>query len=59
MPDREWDTDVWVADPTEIQASIGWKPAFEVDDGLRAFADWLTSDASRRDFYETTRTPPQ
>lgn len=59
MPDRHWDTDVWVADPTEIRASIGWKPTFELEDALRDFADWLTADPAVRRFYETTRTPPQ
>jgi nucleoside-diphosphate-sugar epimerase len=59
MPDRQWDTDVWVSDPNEIRASLGWKPAFDLSDGLHAFANWLTSDPCVRHRYETTDTPPQ
>jgi len=58
MPDRHWDTDVWVSDPTSIQAQVGWKPAYELGDGLQHFADWLTSDPAIHQYYETARTVP-
>ena len=59
MHNRQWDTQTWVADSARIQSSIGWKPAFELQEGLREFTNWLTSDPDVRDRYETTDTPPQ
>ena len=59
MPERQWDTDTWVADPSEIRAHLGWKPAFELEEGLRAFASWLMSEPGVRHRYETTLTPPR
>src|SRR5262249_5349259 len=26
MPDRAWDTNVWVADPSKIRRELGWNP---------------------------------
>jgi UDP-glucose 4-epimerase len=59
MSDRDWDTDVWVSDPERIHASIGWKPAFSLEQGLEEFTKWITSDPTIRTRYETCRTPPQ
>ncbi|HTZ07697.1 MAG TPA: SDR family NAD(P)-dependent oxidoreductase [Acidimicrobiales bacterium] len=59
MPDRAWDTDIWVCDPTLISASIGWKPARSLSEDLRAFARWLSSDDVLRRHYETSRDLPR
>jgi dolichol-phosphate mannosyltransferase len=59
MPDRDWDTDVWIADPSESRATLGWKPGLDLEDGLAAFASWLSSDPDIRRRYETTRNPPR
>jgi nucleoside-diphosphate-sugar epimerase len=59
MPDRDWDTDVWVSDPASIRAAIRWKPAHELEAGLREFADWILSDQGIRRHYETFRALPQ
>ena len=59
MPDRKWDTDIWVADPKLAQSTLGWKPSHDLDDGLRAFTAWLTSEPNIREHYERSRTPPQ
>jgi nucleoside-diphosphate-sugar epimerase len=58
MPDRHWDTDTWVASPDLIRTTLGWKPATTLDDGIRAFASWLTDDAGVHRRYETTHEPP-
>ena len=57
MPDRRWDTDVWVADPTEIRASIGWKAGVQLEDGLRDVREVADVRPGVRDRYETTRSP--
>jgi dolichol-phosphate mannosyltransferase len=59
MPDRAWDTDVWVCDPTSIQKTLGWKPAYDVEQGLRRLAEWMTSDDALLHRYESCRTPPR
>jgi nucleoside-diphosphate-sugar epimerase len=59
MPDRQWDTDVWVSNSDSFRRATGWAPSHSLADGLRAFADWMRSDRDIRDHYETCRTPPQ
>lgn len=59
MPNRDWDTDIWVCDPTNIQEAIGWKPAYDVEQGLRELARWMTSDDALLRRYEACRTPPK
>ncbi len=59
MPDRQWDTDVWVADPTLAQSILGWKPSHDLVDGLRAFTAWLTSEPEILAHYQRSHTPPR
>ncbi len=40
MPDRQWDTTVWVADNTAIRRDLGWQPRYSFEQGLRALIDW-------------------
>ena len=40
MPDRRWDTDVWVADNLKIRQVLGWRPGHTFADGLRAMVEW-------------------
>lgn len=44
MPDRAWDTTVWVADSRKIRADLGWEPRHRFEDGFRRMVAWLTSD---------------
>jgi dolichol-phosphate mannosyltransferase len=41
MPNRQWDTDVWVADNSKIQHELGWRPTYTFEQGFRAAADWF------------------
>lgn len=41
MPNRQWDTQVWVADPSLIQQELGWTPSTELGVGLERTAEWL------------------
>jgi len=59
MPNRQWDTDVWVSDPSAIARTLGWTATYSLAEGLVGFADWIQSDHAIRDYYETHRTPPQ
>lgn len=40
MPPRIWDTDVWVADATRIEACLGWRPQTTLEDGFRCLVGW-------------------
>jgi nucleoside-diphosphate-sugar epimerase len=51
MPDRSWDTDVWVADVSKIERELGWRPAVAFDEGLSRTAAWLQSDPAVRERY--------
>jgi dolichol-phosphate mannosyltransferase len=41
MPDRHWDTRVWVSDPRKIRNELGWEPRTGFEEGFRRFVDWL------------------
>jgi len=41
LPDRPWDTSVWVADPSLIRREIGWHAVTDVRSGLIRTAAWL------------------
>jgi nucleoside-diphosphate-sugar epimerase len=43
MPERSWDTNVWVADSSRIQRELGWRPRHAFEDGIRRTADWFRS----------------
>jgi nucleoside-diphosphate-sugar epimerase len=58
MPDRDWDTDVWVSDPTRITAAVGWKPSHTLVEGLRKVADWIVASPEIHTRYETQLSPP-
>jgi dolichol-phosphate mannosyltransferase len=40
MPDRNWDTTVWVADTARIRKDLGWAPAFDLTAGFTAMIRW-------------------
>lgn len=41
MPQRTWDTKVWVADSARIRTELGWEPETSLEQGLAATAEWL------------------
>jgi len=51
MPNRKWDTAVWVADPEKIQKELGWKPRTAFEQGFVQMAEWLRSDAKMLEHY--------
>jgi nucleoside-diphosphate-sugar epimerase len=40
MPDRQWDTNMWVADSHQIRAALGWYPTVSFAEGFRRTVDW-------------------
>jgi nucleoside-diphosphate-sugar epimerase len=41
MPERSWDTNVWVSNPSKIKARLGWSPRHDLDSGLRETVEWF------------------
>ncbi len=54
MPDRRWDTNVWVADPRKIQEALGWRPEHAFEAGLRRMADWFRDNPAWLEHYRDT-----
>jgi nucleoside-diphosphate-sugar epimerase len=44
MPNRQWDTRCWVANPNKIKRSLGWAPRFTFEAGFCATLDWFRSN---------------
>jgi len=51
MPNRAWDTPVWIADPTKIERELGFKPRTSFEDGFSRTVRWLSEDPARLAFY--------
>jgi UDP-glucose 4-epimerase len=51
MPDRSWDTAVWVSDSRAIRADLGWAPRHTLEQGFRRLVDWLRDDPGLHRFY--------
>ncbi len=47
MPNRRWDTNVWVSDSRAIRRALGWKPRYTVDRGFRQLVAWMKEDPTR------------
>jgi dolichol-phosphate mannosyltransferase len=56
MPNREWDTNVWVADKTKIERELGWRARVALEEGFRKTVDWFRRDPELLRFYEARGT---
>jgi UDP-glucose 4-epimerase len=50
MPNRQWDTQIWVADPSLIRRELGWTASTELRVGLERTAEWLR-ESGQHDVY--------
>lgn len=53
MPNRRWDTSVWVSDSRAIRRALGWKPRYTFERGFRQLVAWMREDAPRAERYRT------
>ena len=51
MPNRTWDTDVWVADPRKIRSALGWRPRYSLEEGFSKLVQWFDDHPTIMDFY--------
>jgi dolichol-phosphate mannosyltransferase len=58
MPDRGWDTSVWVANNNAIRKALRWEPRHSLAEGLRSTMAWLRDHPQLLDFYRHKRNLP-
>jgi dolichol-phosphate mannosyltransferase len=51
MPNRRWDTSVWVSAPAAIRMALGWSATTSVEDGLRRTVAWMAERPERVPWY--------
>lgn len=51
MPDRAWDTAVWVGTGEKLERELGWRAETPLEAGLEKTIDWLRADPERLRFY--------
>jgi nucleoside-diphosphate-sugar epimerase len=54
MPDRSWDTAVWVADTERARRDLGWSASLTFEDGLRQTVDWFLQNPDLEAYYRKT-----
>jgi nucleoside-diphosphate-sugar epimerase len=59
MPDRKWDTSVWVSNPARIGRELGWQPRVSFADGFKRMADWLREHREYHAIYGLDQQPKQ
>ena len=56
MPERSWDTNVWVSNPALIKARLGWSPRYDLEGGLTQTASWFKLHADNLDRYQAAQS---
>jgi dolichol-phosphate mannosyltransferase len=49
---REWDTNVWVADPRKVRSALGWRPRVDLRSGFGQTVTWLLETPAVWDRYK-------
>ncbi len=44
MPNRRWDTHIWVADIRRASSALQWTPRIDLESGFRATAEWMRNE---------------
>jgi len=52
MPNRQWDTNVWVADNRKAIDDLGWRPDVTFERGLGRMLEWFRNNPTLLSFYE-------
>jgi nucleoside-diphosphate-sugar epimerase len=58
MPDRNWDSSIWVADNSKIMKNFGWKPNFTFSEGFEATLKWFVNNPKIQEYYSINRKLP-
>lgn len=57
MPNRTWDTSVWVAKNDKIKTELKWHIQDDFEQGFIKMVDWLRTNKEMREFYEQRIQP--
>jgi UDP-glucose 4-epimerase len=52
MPDRQWDSSIWVSNSRKIQHELNWQPRTTIAQGFSNMVHWLRDNPAIRRFYE-------
>jgi len=52
MPDRAWDTSVWVADNRTIRSRLGWEPRYTFEEGFCQTVRWFDDNPALMPVYQ-------
>jgi len=58
MQQRSWDTTVWVSDPTKIKSELGWRPRYDLVQGLTQTVGWFRLHPALLDRYRAAQQSP-
>ncbi len=53
MPERSWDANVWISDPSKIKARLGWSARHDLESGLRQTIAWLEGNPDHLRYYRS------
>ena len=56
MPERSWDTNVWISNPGRISAGLGWAPKFDLEQGLARTIAWFRANSDQLAHYRATQS---
>jgi nucleoside-diphosphate-sugar epimerase len=51
MPNRVWDTAIWVANNAKIKKDLKWEPCYKLEQGLEKTISWFQENPALLDFY--------
>ena len=51
MPNRKWDTSVWVSNSEKIKTDIGWQTRDSFEDGFLKMVQWFQANPKMRELY--------
>ena len=47
MPNRNWDTNIWIADSRKIRQCLGWQPRYSFAEGFLLTVEWFRQHADK------------
>jgi UDP-glucose 4-epimerase len=56
MPERSWDTNVWISNPARIKAGLGWAPHLDLEQGLARMIAWFGANPNHLAQYRAAQS---
>jgi nucleoside-diphosphate-sugar epimerase len=52
MPNRSWDTNIWVSDNSKIKSALGWQPKDTFESGFAKMVEWFRQNEETANWYQ-------